>query len=451
MPGAGWTTIPTGLSMTMRSSSSKRMSSGMSSGSGAGVLRRRGREQQGVAVLHPRLGLGDGLPIDRCGTGQYQVLDAAAREGGQGPRQHGIEPAAGHAGIGGHRELLVATIGFGILHERSNSDEAPLTPEARAIIARARRSFLFSIGLLIVGFIAIGGALVYRSMNTGEKAPATGSDYVIAALKIPDGAEVISAVAADGKVTRDLQGRADDERPHLRRPHRRDDPGNPGRQRVAQRSCMSRRAARRSETALPSPTGCGVRWPLDLPLARLASSEYFCTRSSSVSSLVGHLALDGIDEPADLGGDVVELFAQMRLLDALAVPVGHHRRLDSQHLGAEPLQLVLDGELFGQQLLALRHWRAATTPAVSARMVVTRPRHRRCGPRRRSARSGASVAASSLRASEARSSAAAAAASAWRLSALSTCVISDRFWVSRKSARLRSASSLPSSTSMSVL
>jgi hypothetical protein len=84
----------------------------------------------------------------------------------------------------------------------SDTPDAPLTPEARAIISRARRSFLFSIGLLIVGFIAIGGALVYKSMqSSGSSAPATGADYAIASMKIPSGADVVSAVAADGKVT----------------------------------------------------------------------------------------------------------------------------------------------------------------------------------------------------------------------------------------------------------
>jgi hypothetical protein len=78
-----------------------------------------------------------------------------------------------------------------------------MTPEARAIIARARKSFLFSIGLLIVGFLAIGGALIFRSVNMGGGggSSSTGADYVIASLKIPSGAEVVSAVAADGKVT----------------------------------------------------------------------------------------------------------------------------------------------------------------------------------------------------------------------------------------------------------
>ena len=84
----------------------------------------------------------------------------------------------------------------------SDTQPTELTPEARAIIARARKSFLFSIGLLIVGFLAIGGALIWRSVNTGGGGGgSTGADYVIASLKIPSGAEVISAVAADGKVT----------------------------------------------------------------------------------------------------------------------------------------------------------------------------------------------------------------------------------------------------------
>lgn len=68
------------------------------------------------------------------------------------------------------------------------------------IIGRARKSFLFSIGLLIVGFIAIGGALVYRSMQTGVDAGG-GTSLSIAAVKVPAGAEVLSAVAAGGQVT----------------------------------------------------------------------------------------------------------------------------------------------------------------------------------------------------------------------------------------------------------
>lgn len=74
-----------------------------------------------------------------------------------------------------------------------------LTPEARAVLNRARKSFLVSIGLLVFGLIAIGGALVYRASQSDGRAQ--GGDYVIASLKIPDGGEIVSAVAADGRVT----------------------------------------------------------------------------------------------------------------------------------------------------------------------------------------------------------------------------------------------------------
>jgi hypothetical protein len=84
----------------------------------------------------------------------------------------------------------------------SDTQPQELTPEARAILARARKSFLFSIGLLILGVLAVGGALIFRSANLGTGGgTTTGADYIIASLKIPTGAEVVSAVAADGKVT----------------------------------------------------------------------------------------------------------------------------------------------------------------------------------------------------------------------------------------------------------
>ncbi|MFY8032089.1 MAG: hypothetical protein ACOVO5_09675 [Devosia sp.] len=76
-----------------------------------------------------------------------------------------------------------------------------LTPAARAILGRARKSFLFSIALLMVGFIAIGAAVVYRTSQSSEDASAPAGEYVIASLAIPAGAEIVSAVAADGKLT----------------------------------------------------------------------------------------------------------------------------------------------------------------------------------------------------------------------------------------------------------
>ncbi len=84
-----------------------------------------------------------------------------------------------------------------------SSADAPLTPEARALIGRARRSFLFSIGLLLLGLIAIGGGLVYKSVQPSAPAPATvtGGDYALASVKVPAGAEVVAASAAEGKLT----------------------------------------------------------------------------------------------------------------------------------------------------------------------------------------------------------------------------------------------------------
>ncbi len=76
-----------------------------------------------------------------------------------------------------------------------------IDPDFQWILSTGVKSFLFSIGLLIVGFIAIGGALVYRASQTGSSSPPQGADYVIASLKIPEGAEIISAVAADGQLT----------------------------------------------------------------------------------------------------------------------------------------------------------------------------------------------------------------------------------------------------------
>ena len=66
------------------------------------------------------------------------------------------------------------------------------------MLGRARKSFFVSIALLLLGLMAIGGAVVYRTSQSD--APPSG-DYVIASMSIPLGAEVVSAVAADGQVT----------------------------------------------------------------------------------------------------------------------------------------------------------------------------------------------------------------------------------------------------------
>jgi len=73
-----------------------------------------------------------------------------------------------------------------------------MTPEAREIIGKARRSFGFSIAVLLLGFIAIVLALVYRSMRDGD-APVI--PYVQTQISLPLGAQVLSIVPTPGLVT----------------------------------------------------------------------------------------------------------------------------------------------------------------------------------------------------------------------------------------------------------
>lgn len=61
---------------------------------------------------------------------------------------------------------------------------------------------MFSIGLLVVGFMVIGGALVYRANRDSGSAPAdAGAAYAAAAVKVPAGATVVSAIAAGGQIS----------------------------------------------------------------------------------------------------------------------------------------------------------------------------------------------------------------------------------------------------------
>jgi streptogramin lyase len=82
-----------------------------------------------------------------------------------------------------------------------SSSDAPLPPETRALLARARRSFMFTIGLLILGVIAVGAAVVYKSSSPVSSGSSGNGDYSLATVKVPAGAEVIAAVAADGRLT----------------------------------------------------------------------------------------------------------------------------------------------------------------------------------------------------------------------------------------------------------
>ncbi len=62
------------------------------------------------------------------------------------------------------------------------------------MLGKARRSFGISIGILLLGFMAIGFALVYRVMRDAPP-PVTAES-----VSIPSGAEVVSALTVDGQV-----------------------------------------------------------------------------------------------------------------------------------------------------------------------------------------------------------------------------------------------------------
>ncbi|SEQ12235.1 hypothetical protein SAMN05428969_2074 [Devosia sp. YR412] len=79
-------------------------------------------------------------------------------------------------------------------NETEQKPDAPLSAEALAALAKARRSFAFSIGILLLGFMAIAFALVYRVLRD-RPAPT-----IAAEVSLPAGAEVISALLSDGQI-----------------------------------------------------------------------------------------------------------------------------------------------------------------------------------------------------------------------------------------------------------
>ncbi|WP_173088119.1 DUF6476 family protein [Devosia sp. 1635] len=73
-------------------------------------------------------------------------------------------------------------------------DAERLSPEAQAVLGKARRSFGISIGILLLGFMAIGFAIVYRVMRDAPP------PSMAQTLSVPAGAEVVSATTGDGAI-----------------------------------------------------------------------------------------------------------------------------------------------------------------------------------------------------------------------------------------------------------
>ncbi|MGV8831288.1 MAG: hypothetical protein ACOH2N_04865 [Devosia sp.] len=62
------------------------------------------------------------------------------------------------------------------------------------MLGKARRSFGISIGILLLGFMAIGFALVYRAIRDAPP------PVIIEAVALPAGAVVISALISEGTI-----------------------------------------------------------------------------------------------------------------------------------------------------------------------------------------------------------------------------------------------------------
>lgn len=73
-----------------------------------------------------------------------------------------------------------------------------LSPEALKVLGRARRSFGISIAVLLLGFMAIVGALVYRSWQ-GREVRLDGA-YALGEITMPQGAEIVAIVPTEGMI-----------------------------------------------------------------------------------------------------------------------------------------------------------------------------------------------------------------------------------------------------------
>ncbi|MCD7060422.1 DUF6476 family protein [Pelagibacterium xiamenense] len=79
-----------------------------------------------------------------------------------------------------------------------DEDDKPLSPEGEAIMAKARRRAAISMLIMLIGFMAIAGVVVYR-LATLNVDPA--AEFALETVSVPAGAEVVSSAVQDGLVT----------------------------------------------------------------------------------------------------------------------------------------------------------------------------------------------------------------------------------------------------------
>lgn len=77
----------------------------------------------------------------------------------------------------------------------TNPEDAPeVTEEVREVIGKARRSFGFSMGILLLGLVAVALALVYRVTREEDS---LAERFSLEAINLPAGAEVTSVMPYD--------------------------------------------------------------------------------------------------------------------------------------------------------------------------------------------------------------------------------------------------------------
>jgi predicted nucleic acid-binding Zn ribbon protein len=76
--------------------------------------------------------------------------------------------------------------------------DEPLSPEAEAVMAKARRRAAISMLVMLIGFMAIVLVVVYRLVTMGSD---VSERYGLQSIALPAGAQVIAAQAQDGLLT----------------------------------------------------------------------------------------------------------------------------------------------------------------------------------------------------------------------------------------------------------
>ncbi len=85
---------------------------------------------------------------------------------------------------------------------KDNLANENISPETIAVINRAKKSFLFSISLLIIGLIIVAIAIIYRDGGNDNilQNNSQAANYSLGMIVIPEGAQIISVVPSEGMI-----------------------------------------------------------------------------------------------------------------------------------------------------------------------------------------------------------------------------------------------------------